>query len=402
MTSWAVVCPEDVHNDMQTAREVFCMLLGDGSVADNKSVHGSSLTWIGWEIDLRESYVLGIGATLLLKAIYVFYSIEPTSTTRREMEKLASYAARFSLVYTYLKPFVGALYAEYGHRDRHVSFPMSDACIMAVETWRYFLIVTQLRPSSFARSLESFASKPIVATVVWDASLYGIGAVLFSGDGVSGSVLRVLKIPLSAESYPIGQDSQFQNLAEYLGVTLSLAVLVRLGFSRCGVRIIGDSVTALQWAAEGTFVQGPHDRAAVIQSLLRSNNEISVEQRDWLSGERNHFCDNLSRQTDPFFAMTDVSLACSPHVLCTLETDPWIEELLCLALPWSDPDCVWRGAHLLRDTTRLSKALSSLGKEAFLKSKLADRVAPSLGKSVVESDWRPDIQIDDFVDCHGR
>ena len=137
---------------------------------------------------------------------------------------------------------------------------MSNACLMAVETWRYFLIEAQLRPNSFSRSLDSFASKPIVATIVWDASLYGIGAVLFAGDGVTGSVLRVLKVPLSAESFTFEQDSQFQYLAGYLGVTLGIAVLVRLGFSQCGLRIIGDSVTALQWTAEGTYVHGPHDR----------------------------------------------------------------------------------------------------------------------------------------------
>lgn len=389
---------KDVHHDMQAAKDVFCMLLGDGSVADNKSVHGLALTWIGWEVELRETYVLGIGKALLLKALYVFYSADSTATSRRELEKLASYAARFSLIYTFLKPFVGALYAEYGHRDRHVTFPMSKACVMAVETWRYFLIEAQLRPTVFSRSLTSFASKHIAATIVWDASLYGIGAVLFAGDGVSGSVLRVLKVPLSAESFPFGQDSQYQNLAEYLGVTLGIAVLVRSGFTRCGIRIIGDSVTALQWTVEGTFVQGPHDRAAVMQALLRTDNEISVEQRDWLSGEQNHFCDNLSRQTDPFFNVADVSLACSPHLLCTTETDPWIEELLCLLSPWTETDSEWQGAHLLRDATRLSQFLSSLGKEACVRSKLSDRVSSSFHQSKGEEVWRPDIQIDDLVE----
>ena len=90
---------------------------------------------------------------------------------------------------------------------------------------------------------------------MWNASSFGIGAVIFAGNGVDGEVLRVVQIPLAVKDYPIIGDSQFQNLVEFLGITVGIAVVVSLGFTRGGVRVIGDSVTALKWV-RGTFSTG--------------------------------------------------------------------------------------------------------------------------------------------------
>jgi len=392
----------DVHADMDSAREVFVLLLGKGSVAEPKSVFGRRLTWIGWELDLDSSECsLAIGASLLLKAVHVFFSIDSAAVTRHEMEKISSYAGRFSLVFPFLKPFVAALYAEYSGRSYHASFQMSTGCLEALEAWRFFLLASHILPARFNRSLQSFVTKDVALTLVWDASLYGIGATLFEGDGVDGKVLKVVKIPLDPFDYPFQRDSQFQNLSEYLGVTVSIALAIRLGYAGCGLRIVGDSVTALQWTAEGTYVAGFHDRAAVVQATLRSDAEVCITKRDWLSGENNSFCDNLSRRYDPSFSDADVSASVDSSLLCTLESDPWISSLLHLSSAWRWPYFEGRSAQLLHDAASLSAHIRSLGNEAKLRRRLQTRLssmAVASGTSVAEVVWRPAIILDDMID----
>ena len=119
---------KNLEHDMAAAKGVFHLLLGEGSVAEEKSVCGRKLTWIGWEVDLDDDAGVGIGSSLLAKALYVFFSVNPEKVVRRDMEKLASYAARFSLVFPELKPFVGTLYTAYKGRDRHVTFSLRSVC----------------------------------------------------------------------------------------------------------------------------------------------------------------------------------------------------------------------------------------------------------------------------------
>jgi len=298
----------DVHRDMSTARSIFTLLLGEGSVAEPKSEFGRRLTWIGWDVDLDDAaWCLAIGKSLLVKSIHVFFAVDPLAIARLDLEKVSSYAGRFSLVFPFLKPFVAALYAEYSGRRRHLPFVMSVFCLEALEAWRYFLLSAQIFPKRFGRSLRSFVRKEVALTLVWDASLYGIGATLFEGDGAEGQVLKLVKIPFDYREYPFGGDSSFQNLSEYLGVTVAIALAIRLGFAGCGLRIVGDSVTALQWTAEGTYVSGYHDRAATIQAMLRADADVHITKREWLSGDDNAFCDNLSRRYDPSFSDADVS-----------------------------------------------------------------------------------------------
>ena len=392
---------KDVNRDMEAARNVFVLLLGEGSVAEPKSEFGSRLTWIGWDIDLDiVSGCLAIGASLLLKAINVFFTVDHTKVSRRDLEKLSSYAGRFSLVFPYLKPFVAALYAEYAGRQRLLSFSMSDEGLEALEAWRYFLVASHACPARFFRSLQSFVHLEVTLTLVWDASLYGIGAVLFEGDGSEGRILRIVKIPFSAVDYPFDGDSRFQNLSEYLGVTVAIALAIRLGFSSCGLRIVGDSITALQWTTEGTYVSGPHDRVAVLQALLRSDAEIHISKRDWIAGNDNDYCDNLSRRHDPYFKTADVSADADPSLLCTLETEPWITSLLHLVSAWSWPYCESRSAQLLHEASALSAHIASLGRETRLRHQLRTRGASISAEEAVPvvSPCRPNIDLCDMVD----
>jgi len=389
----------DVHRDMSAARSVFILLLGEGSVAEPKSEFGRRLTWIGWDVDLDDAaWCLAIGKSLLVKAIHVFFAVDPLAVTRLDLEKVSSYAGRFSLVFPFLKPFVAALYAEYSGRRRFVPFVMSTFCLEALEAWRYFLLSAQVFPKRFGRSLQSFEHKEIALTLVWDASLYGIGATLFEGDGVDGRVLKLVKIPFDAREYPFEGDSSFQNLSEYLGITVAIALAIRLGFAGCGLHIVGDSVTALQWTAEGTYVSGHHDRAATIQAMLRADADVRIVKREWLSGDDNAFCDNLSRRHDPSFSAADVSTPADPLLLCTLETDPWISTLLQLASPWNWPCCVGRSAQLLHETSMLSLQVGALGKEAMLLRQLRSRFNPVVATPSEGATWRPAIVLHDMID----
>ena len=92
-----------------------------------------------------------------------------------------------------------------------------------------------------------------------------------------------------------GEDSSFQNLAEFLGAILAVAGYIRLGHRGMSLALRGDSVTALTWAIterpRGYIVTN----ASMVWTLLCVAADVDVNEITHISGDDNHRCDRLSR-----------------------------------------------------------------------------------------------------------
>lgn len=93
-----------------------------------------------------------------------------------------------------------------------------------------------------------------------------------------------------------GDDSSFQNLAEFIGAILAIIGQIMLGFSERSLALRGDSVTALTWGIterpRGSIVT----QAAMLLSLLCVATDVNVSEVTHIAGVDSEKCDRMSRR----------------------------------------------------------------------------------------------------------
>jgi hypothetical protein len=114
--------------------------------------------------------------------------------------------------------------------------------------------------------MASFRPRPPDYIVETDASLCGVGIILYKKSDsldtcVGGSAVSI-------KDFSLGTDSGFQNTAEYIGTTLGILALVKIGVRDVDVLIRGDSTTALAWVTEGRIKDPEAINAAVVVTAL--------------------------------------------------------------------------------------------------------------------------------------
>ena len=174
---------------------------------------------------------------------------------------------------------------------------MSDDVKMAIRLWRVALTTLELRDLEYSRTLESFRELPPSYTVEFDASLWGLGIVLFKVDE-SGKEIAMTAIKIKLP-FDLHGDPSYQNTAEFIGALMGLASLVYLGLEEIAIRVRGDSVSALSWVSDMKFGEKRSRRAAIVYIMLLSTFGLHVPDQVHLPGEDNWVCDGLSRDKDP-------------------------------------------------------------------------------------------------------
>ena len=101
----------------------------------------------------------------------------------------------------------------------------------------------------------------------------------------------------------------------------------------------------------------------------------------------------MFRKGDPSFCLPDVAVTCPTHLLCNLQTDPWIADLLLLPSPWYS--LAGSNASLLRDAVLLASTVCSRGREVTLRKDLRARRSATMQRI---STWHPPISLDEQVD----
>lgn len=345
-----------VQRDVAIVIEICEALLGPEAVAKDKTLVGRVLEIIGWIIDLDRKRV-SIARRNVLKAIYGFFSVG-AQCSRQVLQRLASWASRYGEVHRWMRPHSLRLYAaatgEWWASRPYVQIGLSSGARTAVQLWRAMLCCGVFAPDFFCRSLHTYAYPPSRFVLQFDASLQGLG-LLWWRLAADGSEMLLGGASMSLAHLQFGDDSRYQNTAEYIAVVIGLAGLTAFFGARDeAVRLRGDSVTALEWARRDRSRSAIAWNAAAVQVAVCAASEIWVGGVEHVPGDENTVCDGLSRGA----SRQDLPLPPGTLLVC-LDGIELFDELLALCSPhqssedhepflalWRD---AWRVATTLRD-----------------------------------------------------
>ena len=105
---------------------------------------------------------------------------------------------------------------------------------------------------------------------------------------MGGSAISILGLAF-------GDDSSYQNVSEFIGATLGMIGLVKLGIKGVDVTMRGDSVSALTWVTTERYRGSNVSNASMVFTMLCIMQELVVKESVHISGDDNFKCDALSR-----------------------------------------------------------------------------------------------------------
>ena len=308
---------EDVVDDLAVAREVCVSLLGSTAVADDKTEWGRRLDIIGYTVDLDSSRVT-ISRKNFLNTLYGFLSINlDLPISMRVAQRLASWGSRYGSICRAMRPFSAALHRMSAGRTAKMSkFTVTDEAKLAIRLWRTMLVLVRFDEVRYSRPMRSYVREVPTYIVEFDASLHGVGILWYKRMNnaevcMGGSAISILGLTF-------GNDSSYQNLCEFIGATLGMIGLVKLGVKGVDVTMRGDSVSALTWVSTERYRGANVSNASMVFTMLCIMQELVVKESVHISGTDNHKCDALSRLAESGKSVGDVmrriGLGCSREV----------------------------------------------------------------------------------------
>jgi hypothetical protein len=284
----------DVGREMAEGKRVIESLLGDNTVQEEKNKQGQVVDIIGWEFNLHTQCV-SVAKKNLLKAMLCVFTVNlEGSTNLVEIQRLASYLERYSVICRILRPFLSCLYrlikVSYG---LHRNFPFSEEAKTEVRMWRAWLYLLSVDTKSYSRPFHTFREREPEYVITTDGSLGQVGVIVYrlteSGEACVGCCA------VSIATFGFKDDSSYQNTCEYIGMVLGVLVLVRLGARQVDVVIRGDSTSALSWMDKGKVSGKAAMNAALVLVSLCVRFGIEINYTEFLKGVDNHQADRLSR-----------------------------------------------------------------------------------------------------------
>ena len=331
---WGICLNRHLASDLATCRQLCEDLLGQGAIAEHKTVTGTRLPVIGFELDL-DSMQMCIMDKNVLKAAYAYLSINMDQPVPvRDMMRLASYASRYAAICVEMRPLIRALYTAFRGLGVNTSISverMPEDARRSVQILRLLILLSSVDELHFSRTLGSFVKTKPACTVEFDGCLHGAGILLFDVDGDGDEVL-VGGAAIDLTALDFDDDSSNQNLSEFLaGPVLGVRALYKWGRTPCAIRLRGDSKTALSWADKGSFRSDRVLNAATIFIVQCQLLGVTVTHSQHLPKERNTAADFLSRTRDsvPLLA----GFMCDDMYLGLKKVDVEESELLALCDP---------------------------------------------------------------------
>ena len=145
----------------------------------------------------------------------------------------------------------------------------------------------------FTRRLESFSLPVSTIVAEFDSSLSGAGLLWYDRSEGTEVLRGVCAVNLTFLEF--GDDSSYQNLAEFLGAILAVVGYIQLGHRGLSLALRGDSVTALTWAITERTRGCNVTNASMVWTLLCVAAEVDVTEMTHIAGKDNYRCDALSR-----------------------------------------------------------------------------------------------------------
>lgn len=286
----------DLCDNLAKAEQFLCGLLGPTAVEPKKTEVGRTLVQIGYVFDLDTRRV-SISERNLSKALVGFLRAAPQGRASRvEMERLGSWASRYGNINVFIRAFTRPLYESYKGQGKRNSkdFPLKPVALRAIRVIRMLLVMTVVEPLAFSRTLDSFRERAHTVVIEFDASLSGLGLVWYavSNDGIECPIGAA---SLSTHCLAFGEDSQFQNCAEFIAATFGILGLSALGLMGASVWIRGDSTSALCWSETTRFKGTLTSNASVVFTVLMTQLDTTVVGSTFISSKENVRTDMLSR-----------------------------------------------------------------------------------------------------------
>jgi hypothetical protein len=297
---------------MDCGRTAIVNLLGppEKTIAENKSESGRRLDIIGWSIDLDLRRV-GLARHLFLKTLHGFFSHAPGDRlTVRELQKLGSWASRYTQVCRFMRPFSSFLYRAFaGYTNLEVRPQLSTDFWAVIALWEMFLSMMAVDPIKYTRSIASFSPSAASLFVNLDASLTGIGAIITpytlirattASDACDVIPTDLLVVFGYNTCYSTSKESRYQNAMEFTCSVVVIAILASLGYRDTSIMLEGDSRTSLAWSAMERFTGEHSVTAAMALILISSASGLVISETKYLPGTlMDHRSDKLSRGVIP-------------------------------------------------------------------------------------------------------
>ena len=224
------------------------------------------------------------------------------------LEKLASLASRYGMLMPAFKPFVRAIYESYtkkfvSKRNVNMSYELKIEARRAIHVWRALLCSLALHEEQFARPFDSFRPNYAKYIVEFDASLNGLGVVLY--EKVDYDESDLMEVAIGALSVDItffefGSSAKYQNTSEYIGALLGIVVTMRFllqkGVHLSAINLRDDSKVALAWMDDASTRGSFASRAIALLALLSARQQIFISETIHIFGEENGKADKLSRK----------------------------------------------------------------------------------------------------------
>jgi hypothetical protein len=160
-------------------------------------------------------------------------------------------------------------------------------------------LLTGADEANFTRTLDSFKEvDPQCGIVVdFDASLTGVGIIWYLVDA-SGSEVPVGACQVDISSLGFKGKPENQNTAEFIGATLGLVGVKKLGYTHLRTKLRGDSITALTWASKKRFRGELVVPAAVVFVILLEVHQVVLVPPEHTAAAEHWRADELSREGD--------------------------------------------------------------------------------------------------------
>jgi hypothetical protein len=292
---------KDLEHDMNTAENLCIGLMGKHAMEPSKRMSGTSVDIIGYHVDLN-SRMVGIKERNAKRAIYGFLSVDTEAPLCvKTCQRMASWGSRYGKICPYLLPLVKTLYGEYkskGKFGHKYTWRMSEECATVVRIFRAMLMCIGADAWNFGRRMDAFrVPKQWTYVVEFDASLFGVGVIIYevSSDG--------LETPIGYAGWSLsqlnfGEDSSYQNSAEFIAGILGLLCIIKMKLPRDGLKLRGDSTSALMWTHTYKFRSDKAQAAALyfVHLILKGN--MKLVEPEFINGKVNWRSDWISREWD--------------------------------------------------------------------------------------------------------
>jgi hypothetical protein len=197
----------------------------------------------------------------------------------------------------------------------------------------------EVNPVRFSRDILSFASSQPTYSIEYDASLTGIGVIIYKIEPDQTEV--EWKVIQHNFSFDLKGESRYQNTVEFIALVVGVAALGSLGVQDVAVRCRGDNRSSLSWGIDENYRSDLGRKAALVLTTLGIQSNIRIEEAIHIAGITNIRCDQLSRNyrtpfelgfsQDQIISTTVISSVCD---FCNPTVTDVDEE--CLQRTWSE------------------------------------------------------------------